>query len=108
MSAKIIACRPSRDYTVWLRFADGLQGTVDVSGLLEIGCFKFWRDMDAFLEARPHAGTGGAWWPVGVHLDADILYQDLRARGAQPAQPARDKAFQQFLERACKRLDGAP
>jgi hypothetical protein len=109
MSARIIACRARDDYTLWCKFSDGLQGTVNLEPMLDIGCFKFWRDVRVFLTARPHPETGGAWWPfAGVHLDREILYKDLEARGARPAQPARDKAFQQFLERACKRLDGAP
>lgn len=107
MSARIIACRAAPSYVLELRFVDGLEGTVDVSRLLDIGCFKFWRDLDVFLEARPHPKTSDAWWPGSVRLDAQILYEDLRARGARPLEPARDQAFQKFMMRATTRLDGA-
>jgi hypothetical protein len=103
---RVLACKANRDYELWLRFSDGIEGSVDLSRLLDIGCFKLWRDVEAFLEARPHPQTGAAWWPVGVSLNAEILHADLRARGARAPQPARDRGFQRFMARALEPVKG--
>ncbi len=106
MSPLLIACKASRDYTLWCKFSDGLQGTVNVAGMLDIGCFTLWRDLAIFLDARPCPDTGDAWWPAGVRIDRWVLYSELEARGARPAQPARDIAFQRFMARAISKKNG--
>ena len=37
---RITDCRASRDYRLWLRFEDGLEGSVYLGNLLEIAAFK--------------------------------------------------------------------
>lgn len=107
MNARIISCRPAKNYTLWLRFSDGLQGSVDLSSLLDIGCFKFWRDLHVFLDVQPCPKTGDAVWPAGVRLNAEVLYQDIAARGGRRAPaPSADAAFQRFMARAIGAQDG--
>ncbi len=75
---RIIECRASRDYRLWLRFADGLQGSVFLGDLLEVRAFAAWREAAEFCRPRIEPATGVAW-PAGIRLDPDILHQDLIA-----------------------------
>lgn len=99
---RVIACRPTADYRLWLRYDDGLQGTIHLGNLLDIGCFRFWRDVDVFLTARPDLETGTVIWPgAGVRLDPEILYRELEASGAHRGPPpGADATFQRFMARA--------
>ena len=104
---RLVACRAGADYRLWLRFADGLEGTVSCEGLLDIGAFKLWRDVREF--ARVHVDLGGRaiTWAAGVRLDPEILYQDIVARGGKPRSPRRsDPAFARFLLVATRDQDG--
>ncbi len=76
---RITECRASRDYRLWLRFADGLQGSVFLGDLLEVRAFGAWRDAAEFCRVRVDAATASVVWPAGIRLDPDILHQDLIA-----------------------------
>ena len=45
---RITACKAEEDYKLWLRFEDGLEGSVFLGNLLEIGAFQLWRDAREF------------------------------------------------------------
>lgn len=104
-NARVLACRPSPDYTLWVRFDDGLKGEFNLASLLDIGCFSLWRDVRVFMTARPDPETGAiVWRAAGVRLDADILYHDLAERGGQRAPaPSADPGFVRFMQRALQR-----
>ena len=42
---RVTACKAEDDYKLWIRFEDGLEGSVFLGNLLEIGAFKLWRDV---------------------------------------------------------------
>lgn len=97
---RLVACLPSSDYSIELRFADGLAGRVHVGNLVDLGAFNAWRDMRLFLTGRVDDATGCAYWPAGgVRLDPEILYLDLVARGFTAARPSDDPAFRRFMAR---------
>ena len=61
---KLTEVRADSDYRLWLRFDDGLEGSVFLGNLLEIGAFKLWRDRDQFRRVAidPAAKTLGLGW----------------------------------------------
>jgi hypothetical protein len=70
-------CRASPDYRLWLRFEDGLEGSVFLGDLLELGTFSLWRDVDQFCCVAVDAQAATVVWAGGIQFDPDILYQDL-------------------------------
>jgi hypothetical protein len=110
MTADIVQCKASPDYTLWIRFADGLEGTVYVSNLVSLSTFAAWRDVRVFMTVR--AGDGVVSWPAaGIRLDAEILYWDIRAHADGTGAPKRiaveisrprptDSGFERFMARA--------
>lgn len=103
MSARLVACHPENDDTIHLRFADGLQGSVCLGGVLHMGAFRVLRDPGIFRSVRIGEGGASVEWP-GVRLAAEILHAELRSRGesAAPAQgprhhPAADERFARFM-----------
>ena|SRR5437763_12134228 len=65
-----------------VRFADGLQGQVDVSRLIlgeNSGVFEQLRDPDAF--ARVRIDHGAVTWPGDLDLAPDAMYDATRVDG---------------------------
>jgi len=84
---RITACKAEEDYKLWLRFEDGLEGSVFLGNLLEIGAFQLWRDVREFEKVSVDPDTATVTWEGGIRLDSDVLYQDLASR-SHPIQHA--------------------
>ena len=79
---KVTALKPLPDYRLWLRFSDGVEGSIDLSGRVGRGVFAIWRDPAVF--ARVKVGEfGQPAWSDEVDLCADALY--LEVTGREPA-----------------------
>jgi len=74
---RVTDCRASSDYKLWLKFDDGLEGSVFLGDLLEVDPFSAWRDVAQFCRVVVDRKTATVVWDGGIRLDPDILYQDL-------------------------------
>jgi len=74
---RVTECKASEDYRLWLRFEDGVEGSVFLGNLVEIGTFESWRDVSRFCRVVVDPTSATVVWDGGVRLDPDILYQDL-------------------------------
>lgn len=74
---RVTECRASEDYRLWLRFDDGVEGSIFLGNLLEIGAFSLWRDVSQFCGVAVDPAAATVVWGGGIRLDPDILYQDL-------------------------------
>ncbi len=78
---KISEARPLVDYKIWLKFADGISGEVDLSSLAGKGVFRYWNQYENFKNVSV---VNGRWlaWSDEIDLDADSLY--LKLTGKKP------------------------
>jgi hypothetical protein len=74
---RVTECKASRDYRLWIRFDDGLEGSVFLGNLLEVRAFRGWRDVERFCCVTVDQAAATVVWDDGIQLDPDILYQDL-------------------------------
>jgi hypothetical protein len=74
---RVTDCRASSDYRLWLKFDDGLEGSVFLGDLLDVGAFSLWRDVDQFCRVVVDRRAATVVWDGGIRLDPNILYQDL-------------------------------
>ena len=89
---RITACKAEEDYKLWLRFEDGLEGSVFLGNLLEIGAFKLWRDVREFEKVSVDPETATVTWEGGIRLDPDVLYHDVaHQKHSDPIQHAGGK-----------------
>ena len=77
---RVTQCKASRDYHLWLEFDDGVEGSVFLGNLLEVGAFRAWRNVEQFCDVTVDPGAATVVWNSGIRLDPDILYQDLLAQ----------------------------
>ena len=78
---RVTACKAEEDYRLWIRFDDGLEGSVFLGDLLEIGAFKLWCDVREFEKVSVDPETATVTWQGGIRLDPDVLYQELEKNG---------------------------
>lgn len=78
MLRDIVEVRPLEGYRLFLRFEDGVQGTVDVAELVSFkGIFAPLKDAREFRRAAVNPELGVVQWPNGADLDPDVLYAHL-------------------------------
>ncbi len=78
MIPRVVAAKHAGNYKIWLRFADGLEGTIDVSDVLWGPVFEPLKDVTEFakLYADPECRT--VVWPNGADLAPESLYERLK------------------------------
>ena len=74
---QVTACKAEDDYKLWIRFDDGLEGSVFLGNLLEIGAFRLWRDVREFEKVSVDPQSATVTWEGGIRLDNEVLYQNL-------------------------------
>ncbi len=63
-------------YKIWLEYADGAAGEVDLSHLVGSGIFKAWEDVELFRQVHITDYRSIAWNDQ-IDLCPDALYMDL-------------------------------
>ena len=84
---KILEAKPLDGYKVWLKFADGTTGEVDLSHLAGKGVFAFWNDYENFKKVSVENGRRLAW-SDDIDIDADSLYMRLTGKTPEELFPA--------------------
>lgn len=77
MLYRILEAQPRPDYRLWIRFADGVEGEVDLSHLVGKGVFAAWREEARFREVFIDPETGTVAWPGEIDLAPDALHDRL-------------------------------
>lgn len=77
MLYRIEQAKTRPNYRLWVRFSDGTEGEVDLSGLVGKGVFAAWRDQSVFNSVRVDAESGTVRWPGDIDLAPDALYKDI-------------------------------
>ena len=75
MIPRVVEVRPLKGYKLWLRFQDGVSGTVDLSGELWGPMFEPLKDRALFAQAAIHPELETVTWPNGADLAPEFLYQ---------------------------------
>ena len=69
--------RAERNYTLWLRFDDGLEGHVYLGDLITTQTFGALSDEEKFSRAAIDPVSNSVTWGGNITLDPDALYRDV-------------------------------
>jgi hypothetical protein len=86
MIPKLIEVKPMEGYKLWLRFQDGVCGTVDLSGELWGPMFEPLKDVNLFSQVTVHPELETVTWPNGADLAPEFLYRAAQQCVAGDAQ----------------------
>ena len=77
---QVVDARYLGDYQIWLEFADGKKGVVDLADDLYGEGFEVLRDKLQFADFHVDPGLATIAWHHGADFDADYLYDRVCAR----------------------------
>jgi len=80
MTARLIAAWPLERYQLWLVYADGTEGAVDLEDQLSPWSLEPLRDLREFRRLRLDRSQNLLVWPGGSLLDPGALHRELRQR----------------------------
>ena len=72
--------RAECNYTLWLRFDDGLEGHVYLGDLMATQTFGMLSDEDKFRRAAIDPVSNAIVWEGDIALDPDALYRDVESQ----------------------------
>jgi hypothetical protein len=78
MNTRITDARYIDNYTVWLKFSDGLEGDVDLRGELWGPMFEPLKDMNTFRKFSVHPELHTITWENGADFSPEYLHSILR------------------------------
>ena len=73
----VIECRAEGNYTLWVKFDDGLEGLVYLGDLVTTNSYQTLSDEDIFSQVAVDPVSNGVAWTGGIRLEPEILYRDL-------------------------------
>lgn len=86
MLKDIVAVQPKDNYTLHIRFEDGVKGDLQISKLIEFtGIFAPLQQPEFFAQVSVHPELGTIYWPNDADLDPDVLYSHLSSSDTQLA-----------------------
>jgi hypothetical protein len=77
MYPTIVEVRPLPQTKVWVRYADGVEGEIDLSHLRGRGVFKSWDVPGAFERVSIDPETHTLCWPGNIDLDPYVLRSSI-------------------------------
>ena len=84
---KAVEVKALDGYRIWLRFADGVEGEVDLSHLAGRGVFKAWTDRKVFERVQVDR-SGAIVWNEELEICPDALYLRLTGKAPEDLFPA--------------------
>lgn len=84
---KVVEVRALANYRLWVRYADGVEGIVDLSPLVGKGVFALWDDYAAFEQV--YVGSSGEIaWSDSVDICPDAVYMKITGKTPQQLFPS--------------------
>ena len=88
MLVDVVHVEAREPYRLHLRFADGVEGDVDLERLIRFeGVFEPLRAPEVFAAVRVDPELGTIVWPNGADLDPVVLHAAVRGDGGSFATP---------------------
>ena len=81
-----IEVKPLPRYHIWLRYADGVAGEIDLSDLAGKGVFRAWDEPGYFSKVYITSHRAIAW-DDDIELCADALYMELTGKTVEEVMP---------------------
>ena len=83
---KPIEVKALENYRLFIRFSDGVEGEVDLSGLVGKGVFKLWNDYRRFEQVCV-GSSGEIAWSDQVDMDSINMYLKITGKKVEDVFP---------------------
>ena len=79
---QVVEASHKRDYVLWLKFSDGLEGEIDLATELDGEIFEPLRDLEVFKDFSIHPELGTVAWSNGADFAPEFLYDRVRVHAS--------------------------
>jgi len=86
MSYRLIDARYVAEFTLWLRFSDGVEGEIDLCRELYGPVFEPLKNAGMFKAFTVHPELHTLVWPNGADLAPEFLHDNLKVSASQRAE----------------------
>lgn len=77
MTPQLTDAKYTKDYKIWLRFADGTEGEIDLKDELNGDIFEPLKDLSRFRAFNIHPELKTLTWPNGADLAPELLHKKI-------------------------------
>ncbi len=78
MASRLVEVEARPKFRLWVKFADGVEGEVDLSDVAGRGVFRRWTETpDEFARVVIDEATGAPNWPGELDVAPDRLYAEV-------------------------------
>ena len=88
----VVAVKPEPNYSLFVRFQDGLSGRVQLRREDLTGALSPLKDASFF--ERAFIDNGAVAWPGDIDLAPDAMYEDIARLNFRPARPEQSTAVE--------------
>ena len=82
-----VEVKPLPNFRIWLKYNDGVEGVVDLSGLRGKGVFAYWSDPKNF--EKVYIGESSQIsWSQELDICADSMYMEITGKKPEDVFPA--------------------
>ena len=78
MNYRLIEARHIAEFTLWLRFSDGVEGEIDLRGELYGPMFEPLKNLETFSAFSVHPELHTLVWPNGADFSPEFLHDKVR------------------------------
>jgi hypothetical protein len=78
MIPEVVEARHVKDFVVWVRFSDGVEGEVNLKNELKGDIFKPLLDVSYFKQFTVHEEFRTLTWPNGADVAPEYLYKKIK------------------------------
>lgn len=78
MSYRLLDARHVAEFTLWLRFSDGVEGEIDLRRELYGPVFEPLKNLDVFKAFTVHPELHTLVWPNGADFAPEFLHDNVR------------------------------
>jgi Protein of unknown function (DUF2442) len=85
LTPKLTEVKYAGDYRIWLRFADGVEGEIDLEPELWGEMFEPLKDKALFAQFQLYPERSTIFWPNEADLAPEFLYDKVQRKRGQSA-----------------------
>lgn len=78
MNYRLIEAKHVAEFTLWLRFSDGVEGEIDLRAELYGPIFEPLKDAESFKAFTVHPELHTLVWPNGADFSPEFLHDNVR------------------------------
>lgn len=89
---RLVEIKATKPFTLYLKYNNGVEGEVNLSGIERKGVFAIWNDINVFEQVKLDTESGAPTWSEDLDLDPLNLYLMLIGKTFEEYKSSKNQA----------------